>query len=380
MMTRARGTGSIERRGNSYRILYYQRGREVRESVARALGKRPDTVTPADAERLLRDRLHAIETHTAPRPGADRLTVDQVVDQYVADVELRRGKKAGLRVTRCYARIKPHVGYLRAVRLDNPVVEAWAREALGEYSEQTVDHAIAVLVSAFRLARKTKAVAAVPYLIRFKPDNARRDFFEPDEFRTVLEQLPATYADIALFAYLTGCRQREVLDLTWADVDRRARVAKLTASATKTRTARTIPLDYRDERTEAWAEGELWQLVERRWKARAVGAEIVPWVFHRDGRRVANFQHYVWHQALDAAKLPRKTFHALRRTFARDAVRAGVPESVVMARTGHKTRSIFLRYDIVSGRDLERSQAAVEAHRGAVVTPIRGGERAVPRA
>jgi len=112
---------------------------------------------------------------------------------------------------------------------------------------------------------------------------------------------------------------------------------------------------------------------ERRWETRAAGDRISPLVFHTKGRAIGDTRKS-WANACKEPGLVGKLFHDLRRSAVRDMTRAGVPQSVAMSVSGHKTVSVFNRYDIASVDDMRAALTKREEYstrQPATVVPIR---------
>jgi integrase len=157
------------------------------------------------------------------------------------------------------------------------------------------------------------------------------------------------------FAYLTGWRAREILSLEWWQVDFRAGVVRLEPGATKNDEGRVFPFAvYRALERLLRLQRERTETIER-----ATG-QIIPLVFHREGNPIRDFRG-AWQGACRRAGLVGRLFHDFRRTAVRNLERAGVPRSVAMKLTGHKTESVYRRYAIVSEADLAEGVKKLDA-------------------
>ncbi|MCZ6508335.1 MAG: site-specific integrase, partial [Acidobacteria bacterium] len=153
---------------------------------------------------------------------------------------------------------------------------------------------------------------------------------------------------VVTLAFLTGWRiTSEVLPLEWGQVDRKAKTIRLEVGSTQNKKGRTLAYDRLPE---------LEQVIEDAWQEHqrlAAEGVLCPNVFHRDGKPIKSFR-CAWSSACETAGVPGKIPHDFRRTAARNLIRAGVSQSVAMQVTGHRTPSVFERYNITTNEDVRQ--------------------------
>jgi integrase len=273
-----------------------------------------------------------------PVPEGTPLTFDVMARAYLEDYQLQRYRTMNTAL--------PRVEHLRAV------FGGWAAESMTADSVRryqlhrrqegaeaaTINRETSALSRMFQIAIRRGLLERMPLFPKRLEENPPRDgFFEHDEYLKVRAALPPSFQDVLDFAYYSGWRRNEILHLTWDEVDLTGGVIRLTPRRSKTKTGRVLPISP-----------PLRQVLTRRERRRQARD---PRVFRRDGVPVR-----VWRTALrDAcrkAKVPHRLLHDCRRTAARNLIRAGVPERIATLLTGHKTRAVFDRYNIVNEQEL----------------------------
>lgn len=191
-------------------------------------------------------------------------------------------------------------------------------------------------------------------------NNARQGFVTGPQFEAVAAALPEHLRDAARFGYITGWRRGEITTLEWSDVDLAAGTITLRREHSKNGQPRTVPFRVTAGEGGATIFAALGEIIARRVKTRTETGDGARLVFHRDGHALVDFRKS-WEAACKTAGRPGLLFHDLRRSAVRNFSAAGVPDWAAMRVTGHRTRSVYDRYNIVSDDDvrsaLERTQA-----------------------
>lgn len=341
---RARGEGRIYRRGHIWWIQFYRNGKRIFESSY--------SDHKPMAERLLRQRLGEVAAGIAPPPGAPRVTYEQMRDALFADYTvnkrkwLRKNKSGDLYMTEV-SRLDRFFGGYRAVSITTDAIREFSRKRQEEGAANgTINRSLALLRRMFHLAVEDSKLRDVPHFPMLDEASPRKGFLEHGDFQWLRQELPEPLRPVLTMGYYTGMRRGEILSLRWSNVSFLDAEIRLDPGTTKNDEPRTIPLA-----------GDLLEML-RIERQKCPAAEFV---FTRDGPCLGSFNK-AWKSACKRAGFPELLFHDLRRTGVRNLVRAGVPERVAMAISGHKTRAVFDRYNIVSGRDLREAAGKLETY------------------
>jgi integrase len=247
-----------------------------------------------------------------------------------------------------------HKGFFEGVRATNITTDMVRKYILLRQDEEaensTINRELSSLKRMFNLARQMTPPKAnnLPYIVRLQENEPRQGYFEHEEYLALKDALPSYLRAIITMAYHTGMRREEILGLQWSQVDMKEGRIALKPEDTKTKESRVI-----------YMEGELLEVMRYQKIFRDYHHPKCPWVFYdSDGGRIQLFRK-TWHNACNKVGIEGKLFHDFRRTAIRNMVRAGVPERVAMMVSGHKTRCVFERYNIVNEDDLKRASQQV---------------------
>jgi integrase len=278
----------------------------------------------------------------------------------VTDYKVNGNRSLRVVERRIRKHLQPFFGARRMAAITTSDIRTFvAQRQAADASAGEINRELTTLKRAYSLAIQAGKLLKKPHIPLLQENNVRTGFFEPEQYASVLAHLPSVLQPVIRFAYETGWRvDSEILTLEWRQIDFSAREIRLDVGTTKNREGRVFPF------TPALSE------VLERQRALTLALlptkGIIPWVFHRQGKRIKRLEK-TWKRACRLAGCPGRIPHDFRRTAVRNFVRAGVPERVAMQLTGHKTRSVFERYNIVSDGDLRDAARKLAAWSGTVL-------------
>jgi len=324
--------GCIYKRESIYWIKYYRAGKPYSESS--------HSDREAAAKKLLKGREGEISKGELPGIYFNKVLFDDLAEDFLADYEINHMRT--LKKARIYVKhLQAYFGGIRIVDITTDRVRHYIQEKLDKGRKNaTINRELAALKRMLSLGHQSRKVRDLPYIPSLKENNVRQGFFEYTDFLTIREALPNHLRPVVTFAYYTGWRRGEILNLIWDRVDLKQGIIRIESDETKNKKAEKIYLT-----------GELLEVMQAMQGRRRLGC---PYIFHLDGKPIKEFNK-AWNRICQKIGLKGKLFHDLRRTAVRNLVRAQVNERVAMEISGHKTRSVFDRYNITSDEDLKEA-------------------------
>lgn len=245
---------------------------------------------------------------------------------------------------RLNAHLLPAFGAMRAIDVTATRAKRYVelRREAGA-ANATINRELSIVRSALAIGAKADPplVLRVPHIPKLAEHNTREGFLDKESYHGLRDELPTYLRLPFVIAYHLGIRKGELLALKWAQVDFDNGQIHASRKTTKNGDPHTLPI-Y----------GEMRAWLDMAKSDRDADYVACQWVCSDHGVQIQSFRK-AWASACKRAGVAGLLFHDLRRSAARNMDIAGVPRPVIMAITGHKTESMFLRYRIVASRDLK---------------------------
>jgi len=331
----------VRRKTQTWFLKYYVTGKEVVVPTG--------TKDFDEALRMLRQRMAKLGSLANRSNEPNRVIVDQLLDLVIEDYRFEHRHSTYDLEHRIDKHLRPFFGQMKAAEVNTFAIKKYIALRQRDAEPATVNKELAHLRRAFRLGfqHEPQLVERVPHFRMLPVDNIRTGILPHENYRTIRDSLPP-YARLALvIGYHTGARKGEIRKIRIDRVDFKAKRIELQGKITKNKAPRYLPI-YGDMHAE----------IEMGISA---ADSRCPFLLQHDGSPVFDWEKS-WRTACRLAGINDALFHDLRRTALTNMIEAGFSEKEAMEISGHKTRSVFDRYHIVSERRLKQLGERLEGH------------------